>query len=88
MGLIYQLSLEEEKILIQSLEKMIQEHKVCSLRSLVGSPIQFIPKLSCTRCLQLCVDCCHLNNHTKKDKTPLPIVEEFQYQVKGAIYIT
>jgi len=44
MGRIYQLSHEEEKILVEYLEKMIREKKIRPSTSSVGSPILFVPK--------------------------------------------
>jgi len=76
MGTIHQLSKEEEKILVQYLEKMIKEKKIWLFGSLVGSRILFVPNPN-GKGLQLCVDYIRLNNHTKKDKTPLTIMDEF-----------
>jgi hypothetical protein len=44
MGPTYQLSQEEEKILIKYIEKMLQEGKIRPSSSTVGSPILFVPK--------------------------------------------
>jgi len=44
MGPIYQLSQEEEKILVEYLEKMIKEKKIRPSSSSVRSPILFVPK--------------------------------------------
>jgi hypothetical protein len=44
MGPIYQVSQEEEKILVQYLETMIREKKIRPSSSSVGSPILFVPK--------------------------------------------
>jgi hypothetical protein len=87
MGPIYQLSLEEEKILIKYLEKMIAEGKVRQSSSSVGSPILFVPKPN-GKGLRLCVDYRHLNQHMEKDKTPLPIMDELKQQINGADFIT
>jgi len=87
MGPIYQLSQEEEKILVQYLEKMIRQKKICPSSSSVGSPMLFIPKPS-RKGLRLCVDYRHLNDHTKKDKTPLPIMEESSRKMRDCDYIT
>jgi hypothetical protein len=72
---IYQLSVEEEMILIKYLEKMIQEGKIRQSSSPVGSPILFFPKLN-GKGLRLCVDYRHLNQYTIKDRTPLPIMDK------------
>jgi len=44
MGPIYQLSQEEEKILVQNLEKIIKGKKIRPSSSSVGCPILFIPE--------------------------------------------
>jgi len=44
MGPIYQLSLEEEKLLVEYLYKMIKEGKIRPSSSSVGSLILFVPK--------------------------------------------
>jgi len=77
MGPIYQLSIEEEKILIKYIEKIIKEGKIWQSSSPVGSPIFFVPKPS-GKGLWLCVDYRHLDQHTVKDKTPLPIMDELK----------
>jgi len=87
MGPIYQLSLEEEKLLVVYLDTMIKEGKIRPSSSMVGSPILFVPKLN-GRGLRLCVDYRHLNDYTKKDRTPLPIMEEVSTRVRGATHIT
>lgn len=55
MGPIYQLSQEEEKILVQYLEKMIKEKKIRPSSGSVGSPVLFIPKPN-GKGLRWCVD--------------------------------
>jgi transposase InsO family protein len=87
MGPIYQLSVEEEKILVKYLDTMIREGKIRPSSSTVGSAILFIPKPN-GRGLRLCIDYRHLNDFTKKDRTPLPIMEELSARVKGATHIT
>jgi len=87
MGPIYQLSLEEEKILVKYLDTMIKEGKIRPSSSTVGSPILFVPKPN-GQGLRLCIDYRHLNDYTKKDKTPLPIMEELSARVRNATHIT
>jgi len=87
MGPIYQLSQEEEKLLIQHLEEMIKEGKIRPSSSTVGSPILFVSK-SNGNGLRLCLDYRHLNNYTKQDRTPLPIMEELQGRSREATHIT
>jgi hypothetical protein len=38
--------------------------------------------------LHHCIDYRPLNDYTKKDKTPLPLMEELSARVKGATHIT
>jgi len=55
MGPIYQLSQEEEKILVEYLERMIHEKKIRPSSSSVESPILFVLKPN-GKGLRLCVD--------------------------------
>jgi hypothetical protein len=87
MGPIYQLSQEEEKILVQYLEKRINEKKIRPSSSSVGSPILIVPKPN-RKVLRLCVDYRHLNDQTKKDKTPLPIMDELSRKMRDCDFIT
>jgi hypothetical protein len=86
MGPIYQLTLAEERLLKEYLDKMIWEGKVRPSSSPVGSPIMFLPKPS-GKGLRLCVDYRHLNQNTIKDKTLLPIMQELQDRLNGADFI-
>jgi hypothetical protein len=87
MGPIHQLSLADEKLLVKYLDTMIKEGKIRPSNGSVGSPLLFVPKPN-GRGLRLCIDYRHLNEYTKKDKTPLPIMEELSAQVRGATHIT
>jgi len=87
MGPIYELSQEEEKILVRYLEKIIQEEKIRPSSSSVGSPILFVLKPN-GKDLRLCVDYRHLNDHTQKDKTPLPIMDELSRNMRNCDFIT
>jgi hypothetical protein len=68
-------------------DTMIREGIIRTSSSTVGSPILFILKPN-GRGLRLCIDYRHFNNYTKKDRTPLPIMEELSARVKGATHIT
>jgi len=87
MGPIYQLTLVEERLLKENLDKMIREGKVRPSSRPIRSPIQLFPKPN-GKGLSLCVDYRHLNQNTIKDKTPLPIMQELQDRLKGADFIT
>jgi hypothetical protein len=66
---------------------MIREGKVRPSSSPIESPILFVPKPD-GKGLRLCLDYRHVNLNMVKDKTPLPIMQEFQDRLKGANYIT
>ena len=87
MGPIHQLSIEKEKLLLEYLDTMIKQGKIWPSSSTVGSPILFVPKPN-GRGLRLCIDYRHLNDYTKKDKTPLPIMEVLPSRVREATHIT
>jgi len=87
MGRIVQLSQEEERILVEYLERMIREKMIYPSCSLVGSPILIVSKPN-RKGLQLCVDYHHLNDHTKKDKTPLSIMIELSRKMRDCDHIT
>jgi hypothetical protein len=81
------MSREEGKILVEYLEKMIRGKKIRPSSSSVGSPILFVPKPN-GKGLRLCVDYRHLTAHTKKDKTPLPIMDELSRKMWDCDYIS
>ena len=66
---------------------MIKELKIRPSSSAVGSPILYVPKPG-GKGLRLCVDYRHLNAHTKKDKTPLPIMDELSRKMRNCDFIT
>jgi len=66
---------------------MIKEGKIRPSSSTVGSPILFVPKPN-GRGLRLCIDYQHRNDYTRKDTTPLPILEELSARVRNATHIT
>jgi hypothetical protein len=87
MGPIYQLSPQQEQILIKYINKMISENKIRLSSSSVESSILFVPKLNGRR-LRLYIDYLHLNDYTMKVKTPLPIMEALLSGLRGADFIT
>jgi hypothetical protein len=66
---------------------MITEMEMQPSRCSVGSLILFVPKYN-GKGLQLYVDYRHLNKHTKKDKTPLPIMDELSRKMRACDFIT
>jgi len=62
---------------------MIKEGKVGPSSTTVGSPVGWVPKPN-GQGIRLCVEDGHSNDYTKKDKMPLPIMEELQARLHGA----
>jgi hypothetical protein len=87
MGPIYQLSQEEEKILVQYLVKMIKEKKIPPSSRSVEGAILVVPKPN-GKGLRLYVVYRHLNDHMKKDKMPLPIIDEISRKLRDCDFIT
>jgi len=86
MGPIYQLTLEEERLLKEYLDRMTQEGNVRPSSSPFGCPIPFLPQPN-VKGLRLCAEYQHHNQNTVKDKTPLPILHELQDRLYGADFI-
>jgi hypothetical protein len=86
MGRIYRFSTEKETIFVESLAKMIKEGKMWPSSSSVGSPIYFVPKPNGKR-LRLCVNYRHLNDNTKNDKIPLPILDKLSLRLWDCNFI-
>lgn len=87
MGPIYRLSKEKDKVLVEYLERMIRAKKIRPLSPSDGSTIRFVPKPN-RKGLWLCVDYRHLNDYTKKDKPPLPIMDELSRKMRECNFIT
>jgi hypothetical protein len=87
MGPIYQLSQKQEKLLVNLLDTMIKGGKFRPSSSTVRSSIILVFKPNGYG-LGLCIDYRHLNDYTKTDRTPSPIMEELQSRLNGAIHIT
>jgi hypothetical protein len=87
LGPVYRLSREEFEALKEYIAKMIKEGKIRPSSSPAGSPVLFVPKQG-GRGLRLCVDYRNLNKITKKDRTPLPIMDQLAEQVAGADWFT
>jgi hypothetical protein len=87
MGSMYRLTLEAERLLEEYMDQMIHEGKLRSSLSPIESPVLFVLKLVGKR-LRLRVDYRHLNQHTVKDNTPLPIMQELQDCLRDVEWIT
>jgi hypothetical protein len=84
---MYQLSQEEEKLLVKYLDTLIKEGKFRQSSSTVGRHILFLPKPT-GHGLHLCDEYRHLNDSPKKDRTQLPIMEGLQSRMNKATHIT
>jgi hypothetical protein len=76
------MDIPELKELQMQLEELLKKGYIHPSVSPWGSPIIFSKKKYGT--LRLCVDFRQLNKVTIKKKYPLPIIDDFFYQMKGA----
>jgi len=87
MGPIHQWSQEGKRMIIEYLDKMIKKGTIQSSSSLVGSPILVVPKTN-GKGLRLWIEYRHLNEHTKRETTPPPILDELSRRIHNATHIT
>ena len=80
----YPMTLKEEKTLNQQLNEQLKAGLIVESNSRYAAPYFFIPKKDGT--LQLVQDYRWLNQHTIKDKTPLPLINEVIDKLKNAKY--
>jgi len=76
--------IKEEETLNKWLDEQLKAGLIVELSSKYVSPCFFIPKKDGT--LQLVQDYWKLNQHTIKDKTPLPLIAEVIDKLKKAKY--
>ena len=80
----YPMTLKEEKTLSQWLDEQLKAGLIIESNSRYAAPCFFIPKKDGT--LQLVQDYRQLNQHTIKDKMPLPLINEVIDKLKDAKY--
>jgi hypothetical protein len=85
-GPIYNLSEKELATLRDYLETQLRRGWIRPSKSPAGAPVFFVPKKDCT--LRLCVDFRGLNQITKKNRYPLPLISESMDRLAGAHYFT
>jgi hypothetical protein len=85
-GPIYNLSEKELDTLCSYLEVQLKRGWIRPSKSPAGAPVFFVPKKDGT--LQLCVDLQSLNQITKKNRYPLPLISEVIDRLSGACYFT
>ncbi len=83
---IYSLSPTELDALREYLNDMLRKGHIRPSTSEAGYPVMFIPKKNGK--LRLVVDYRRLNAITKKDRTPLPLIEELRDRLIGKQYFT
>lgn len=83
---IYQLSEKESQVLKEYIEMNLEKGYIRHSTSSAGYPILFVPKKDGS--LRLCVDYRQLNSITKKDRHPLPLIQEIQDRIHGAKYFS
>ena len=74
LGQLYPLSPKELKGLWEFLDKHLATGTIHSSSSPHGAPVLFVPKKNGS--LRLCVDFRGLNQITKKDRYPLPLISD------------
>jgi len=80
----YPMTLKEEETLSQWLDEQLKAGLIAESNSRYAAPCFFIPKKDGT--LRLVQDYRWLNQHTIKDKTPLPLINEVIDKLKDAKY--
>lgn len=82
----YPLSPEQLETLKEYITDMLRKGYIRESTSSAGYPVMFVPKKN--NKLRLVVDYRRLNEITKKDRTPLPLVEELRDRLTGSKYFT
>jgi hypothetical protein len=85
-GPIYQLTYEQSEELKKYIQKNVKRGYIRPSESSMASPILFVPKKNGK--LRLCVDYRQLNNVTKKNSYPLPLITELMDRLQGVKWIT
>lgn len=85
-GPIYSLAARELEILREYIDKALKKGWIRRSSSPTGAPVLFVPKKGGE--LRLCVDYRKVNELTKKDRTPLPLMSEIMDRVEGAKIFT
>lgn len=81
-GPIYNLAAKELEVLREYIHNALEKGWIRRSTSPAGAPILFVPKKGGT--LRLCVDYRALNQITRKDRAPLPLISEILDRLQGA----
>ena len=82
-GPLYNLSEEEMTLLKEYIDSMLEKGFIRPSTSPCGAPVLFVPKPK-GRGLRLCVDYRALNSVTKKNRYPLPLIDNLLERLKSA----
>ena len=83
---LYNMSQEELEQVKKYLEENLSKGFIVASSAPFASPVLFVRKKDGS--LRFCVDYRKLNAITKKDRYPIPLIEETLAQIKGAKYLT
>ena len=83
---VYRMSSAEETELKSQLDAYLQARQIDPAKSPFGAGVLFARQKDCT--LRSCIDHRALNNITKKDKYPLPRIDELIGNMASAAYFT
>jgi hypothetical protein len=79
---VYPLAADERKELDMFLDENLRSGRIRPSKSPMASPVFFIPKKNGE--LRLCTDYRYLNEHTTKNRYPLPLISKLLSKMKGA----
>jgi hypothetical protein len=85
-GRMYPLSHDQQEELRKYIRKNVERGYIRVSDSPMASPILFVPKKNGK--LRLCVDFRELNNKTKKNRYPLPLIQELMDTLQGSRWFT
>ena len=85
-GRTYPLSADRQEALREYINKNLKRRFIQESKSKFAAPILFVPKKNGK--LRLCVDYRMLNNATKKNRYPLPLIQELMEKLQGSRWFT
>jgi len=85
-GPIYPLSHNQQEALKEQLESLLRKGYIREGHGPMASPILFVPKKNGK--LRMCVDYRELNSKTRKNRYPLPLIQELMDKLQGSKWFT
>ena len=80
------MSADRQEALREYIDKNLKRRFIQESKSKFAAPILFVPKKNGK--LRLCVDYRMLNNATKKNRYPLPLIQELMEKLQGSRWFT